>query len=65
MKIHYNNSYNDTKHLLIILNYLNNNFTKNIMKRKFIMNLLFLFNKKYNILKFKEITYDIYFYHES
>ncbi len=65
IKIHYNNSYNDTKHLLIILNYLNNNFTKNIMKRKFIMNLLFLFNKKYNILKFKEITYDIYFYHES
>ncbi len=32
MKIYYNNLYDDTKHLLIILNYLNNNFTENIIK---------------------------------
>ncbi len=41
MKIHYNNSYDDTKHLLIILNYLNNNFTEDIIKRKFIMKYYF------------------------
>ncbi len=41
MKIHYNDSYDDTKHLLIILNYSNNNFTEDIMKRKFIMSYYF------------------------
>ncbi len=63
MKIYYNNSYNNLKHLLIILNYLNNNFTENIIKRKFIIK--FFFNKKYNMLKFKEVTYDIHFHYES